>query len=53
MGYHHNTLIYSHYNTMLPICTKPLYHPSILNLHQGLISRSIQQSKVDKFKKRE
>ena len=38
---------------MLPICVKPLYHPPFVNLHQGLIFKSMQHSKVDKFKKRE
>ena len=48
---------------MLPICIKALCHPPFLNLyriralglriHQGLISKSMQYSKVDKFRKRE
>ena len=48
---------------MFPICKKALYHPPFLNLHriralgltihQKLISKSMQHSKVDKFKKRE
>ena len=37
---------------MLLICIKALYHPPFLNLHQGLISKSMQQSKVGKFRKR-
>ena len=62
-GYHNNTLFYSHYNIMLPICIKALFHPPFLNLqrirglgltlHQGLVSKSMQHSKVDKFRKRE
>ena len=52
MGYHRKSLFYSHYNTMLPIFIKALYHPPFLNLHQGLISKSMQQSKVGKFRKR-
>ena len=38
---------------MLPICIKALYHPLFLNLYQGLISKSMQHNKVDKFRKRE
>ena len=52
-GYHHNSLFYSHHNTMSPICMKALYHPSFLILHQGLNSKSMQHNKIDKFRKRE
>ena len=48
---------------MLPICGTALYHPLFLNLHivralvstihQGVISKSMQHIKVDKFKERE
>ena len=48
---------------MLPICGTALYHPLFFNLHriralvltihQGVISKSMQHIKVDKFKKRE
>ena len=31
-GYHHNTFFYSHYNTMLPIFIKALFH------HLSLVS---------------
>ena len=43
MGYHRKSLFYSHYNTMLPIFIKALYHPPFLNLHQGLISKQSKQ----------
>ena len=48
---------------MLPICRKALYDPTLpdlpenvypgLTIHPGLISMSIQHSKVDKFRKKE
>ena len=48
---------------MLPICIKALYHPLFLNLHkipalgltihQGLVSKPMQHSKVDKSRKKE
>ena len=47
---------------MLPICIKALYHLPFLNIHrirglgltihQGLISKSMQYSKVGKFRKK-
>ena len=41
--YHHNTLFYSHYNTMLPICIKVLYHPSFFNFHICALGLTIHQ----------
>ena len=60
----YNTILQNNFfNTMLPICRKTLYHSPFLNLHrlralgstihQGLISKSMQHRKVEKFRKRE